>query len=861
MKKYSKIVAILTVLVFLFGVVSVANAADATDKAQQKAVERLKVLGVIEGDPDGNLRLNDTITRAEFSKIAVMAAGMSDAAELLKNSPTPFSDVKVGEWYTGWINIAVSQGYVKGFPDGTFKPSDKIKAQEVITIVMRLLGYNENLPGPWPVEFIAKASALGITENVGFVANEPIERGKVFQITNAALDENVVEWNADSNRFEYEVVDKAGRESKLSILEKYLIDEQLTDVYVTAIPRTDSTLDDNEIEIDDVKYTLLVDINFEEVYGAQVKALVKDKDEKELIGVVLDGEVYYDAIEWDSADRELDLANAEITFEFDANEIDDPAVYVDGDKKADLDGLGSTTYLYGKVVTNADGDVVFVEAYTWDDVLVVEKVEDDVVYSYGDELDVEDYTIVKDGVAITSEDVAAGDIFFYNDSCEFAEVYNNFVEGEIDKVFSDSFTLDGEDYDYGSGLYLDDDALEDLDADALDAMKDEGKVKVYLDRDGNVVFVDGSLGEVQKSTVAGYLTSTIKVYNTLRDGVAYIAIDMFNEEGVEVSYDVKATDVDVDIIMDWATDPANTATVNGVAGVSQFEDDWDDYTNKEQDALINHYIGDAGLKANLLKAKGTVIEVTVDEDGDVIELALALDCLADRTASLETDARYAAGKKLSNSVVVFDEEDYVASDDEDDLEVTTWDNVKFEVATKYDVYYNSDDKVTYLVINTSDKDDEDIDEFMALITDVRVNADNDEWRVTAYVEGVKKTYYTDSTITNVSAGKGDVATIYVDANTGELTKKGNTKTIAPVDAEYYVGSSVVAAVYISDKQIKVASGDIYTLVGDGYVFDIEDTSDISKISLRDIKAGDKVAIVLDEKNTYFAKYILLTEDN
>ncbi|HHY59211.1 MAG TPA: S-layer homology domain-containing protein, partial [Clostridia bacterium] len=124
MKRHRKLVALLVALTFLFSIVAPVMAA--TPSEAEKAADKLNVLGIIEGYPDGSFGLDRNITRAEFAKIAVVAAGLKDAAEQLVNFPSQFSDVKVGEWYTGWINMAASQGFVKGDPAGTFRPNDNI---------------------------------------------------------------------------------------------------------------------------------------------------------------------------------------------------------------------------------------------------------------------------------------------------------------------------------------------------------------------------------------------------------------------------------------------------------------------------------------------------------------------------------------------------------------------------------------------------------------------------------------------------------------------------------------------------------------------------------------------------------------
>ena len=203
MRKRSKLVVFLVMLTFLFSIAGTASAAfsDIADYSGKSDIMRLTSLGVINGYPDGTFKPNGDITRAEFAKIAVCMAGLQEVAPGMEGMVGPFKDVKVGDWYNGWVNIAAAQGYVKGYPDGTFGPNNKVTQQEVVTVLMRLLGYNDNLPGEWPFDYLAKASKLGLLDDVTLAAAAPATRGIVAILASAALDEEVVEYNADSNTF------------------------------------------------------------------------------------------------------------------------------------------------------------------------------------------------------------------------------------------------------------------------------------------------------------------------------------------------------------------------------------------------------------------------------------------------------------------------------------------------------------------------------------------------------------------------------------------------------------------------------------------------------------------------------------
>ena len=124
------------------------NDVDNNSKVAKDAINKVAALGIVDGYDDGGFHPGDTITRAEFAKMADIASGLKDSAKQMEGVNSEFTDVKTGVWYTGWVNLASAQGYVKGYENGTFGPNNTITYAEVVTVLMRLLGYSDNLTGP-----------------------------------------------------------------------------------------------------------------------------------------------------------------------------------------------------------------------------------------------------------------------------------------------------------------------------------------------------------------------------------------------------------------------------------------------------------------------------------------------------------------------------------------------------------------------------------------------------------------------------------------------------------------------------------------------------------------------------------------
>lgn len=100
----------------------------------EEAVYALVKMGIISGYGDGTFLPNNSITRAEFAKIIVMASGRYD-----KDAKADFKDVKESDWYYSYVASAKNLGLVNGRGDGSFDPNAKITRADICTIVYRYI--------------------------------------------------------------------------------------------------------------------------------------------------------------------------------------------------------------------------------------------------------------------------------------------------------------------------------------------------------------------------------------------------------------------------------------------------------------------------------------------------------------------------------------------------------------------------------------------------------------------------------------------------------------------------------------------------------------------------------------------------
>ncbi|BDG61792.1 S-layer homology domain-containing protein [Caldinitratiruptor microaerophilus] len=136
------------------------------------AVTALAARGQVSGFPDGTFRPEAPVTRAEFTKLLVLATGAGAGLPAGQPPFSRFPDVR-GHWAQGYVEAAAESGLVMGYSDGLFRPDGRITRQEAIVVAARALGLeapgDRALPFPdsagvaeWARGPIAAAEAAGL---------------------------------------------------------------------------------------------------------------------------------------------------------------------------------------------------------------------------------------------------------------------------------------------------------------------------------------------------------------------------------------------------------------------------------------------------------------------------------------------------------------------------------------------------------------------------------------------------------------------------------------------------------------------------------------------------------------------------
>ena len=90
--------------------------------------------GIFNGYTDKTYRPDNFITRAELSVVLCKYINLKASG----NNEAKLKDID-GHWAKEYIMTLVSMGHIKGYPDGTFKPSNNVKRSECVAIINRIL--------------------------------------------------------------------------------------------------------------------------------------------------------------------------------------------------------------------------------------------------------------------------------------------------------------------------------------------------------------------------------------------------------------------------------------------------------------------------------------------------------------------------------------------------------------------------------------------------------------------------------------------------------------------------------------------------------------------------------------------------
>ncbi|SET34187.1 Leucine rich repeat-containing protein [Natronincola peptidivorans] len=151
--------------------------------------------GLASGYPDGSFRPNNPITRAEFIALT------NKAFEFTEETTISFNDVKEGDWFAASIKRAIAAGYISGYPDGRMGPGNQISRQETAVVLTKLMDLirdpnaaedftdTSSIPS-WSRGYVGAAVEAGYMRGYpdgSFKAANPITRAEALVVLNKAM--------------------------------------------------------------------------------------------------------------------------------------------------------------------------------------------------------------------------------------------------------------------------------------------------------------------------------------------------------------------------------------------------------------------------------------------------------------------------------------------------------------------------------------------------------------------------------------------------------------------------------------------------------------------------------------------------
>ena len=216
-----KLLAMVLALVMTLSLAVSANAAfkdaDKVSATYEEAVAVLNGMGVFKGYEDGSFQPQGNITRAEVAAIVyrVYTADVKDAKASMYATYNKFSDMAGAGWAQGYIGYCANAALVKGYPNGTFQPSGKVTGYEVLAMILRAIGYDQNnefTGADWALHVAQTAQQAHVLDNVkGVDLNAPATRELVAELLfraiakapmvtyTAAFGYQTVSFNGDKN--------------------------------------------------------------------------------------------------------------------------------------------------------------------------------------------------------------------------------------------------------------------------------------------------------------------------------------------------------------------------------------------------------------------------------------------------------------------------------------------------------------------------------------------------------------------------------------------------------------------------------------------------------------------------------------
>lgn len=156
----------------------------------ETAIRYLAENDIISGYPDGSYQPENSVNRAEFTKIIV---GAKLGGEPARPAVNCFPDVGRTEWYATWVCYAKEEGIIGGYPDNTFKPANNINLAEASKILVNTLGVEVELSpdssGNWYDVYMRALQNNNYVPDTFSSVSQLVNRGQMAEMVYRIMEE------------------------------------------------------------------------------------------------------------------------------------------------------------------------------------------------------------------------------------------------------------------------------------------------------------------------------------------------------------------------------------------------------------------------------------------------------------------------------------------------------------------------------------------------------------------------------------------------------------------------------------------------------------------------------------------------
>ena len=177
--------AVLTAALLVSTVPAAFAASDIDGHWAKSYITELHENGIINPSAStGNYGPDDKVTRWEFMRYINRAFGFTEKADI------SFSDVNSSDVFYETVQIAVKQGYINGYTNGTFKPQGTLSRGEIAKMLYGYMGTSLNKNGNVYSQATLKSDTKNVTISVPCTLADADIKGNLY-ITEGVLAGNV----------------------------------------------------------------------------------------------------------------------------------------------------------------------------------------------------------------------------------------------------------------------------------------------------------------------------------------------------------------------------------------------------------------------------------------------------------------------------------------------------------------------------------------------------------------------------------------------------------------------------------------------------------------------------------------------